>query len=349
MTVSTEDLLYVVTYGSRLYGTHTATSDTDVKAVFLPPIDDVLLGKRLVATKKRYDEYGKPVPDNASMPEKGTETEYIPFQTFVRDFVAGQTYAVEVAYAALLDGPSSFDPVSLREFELLKELVDKFGNNEVYSMVGFAMKQTFDYVHRGERLNEAVRVRDVLQTLLGRAVWLQNVHELRLDTPLQFADGELALDYVARNTGLPLGTSTNNNKVMRTLELNGRSYLETTSVKHVVDQLNKLIVQYGERSTRAAETDVDYKSLSHAVRVYQQAIELLDTGTLTFPRSNAKFLLAVKSGQVPLEEVKELLKALDVEVQEKMVTSSVRRKTPELVEESERWLLKTLRELYWLP
>src|SRR5664279_214291 len=102
--VEGRDVLYQVTYGSKLYGTSTPTSDTDLKSVYLPAIDDLLLGKKLVATKTRVDEHGVKVPDKDSMPDRGVENEYIPFQTFVRDFVRGQTYAVEIAWAVMAQG-----------------------------------------------------------------------------------------------------------------------------------------------------------------------------------------------------------------------------------------------------
>lgn len=339
------DELYRVTYGSRLYGTSTTTSDTDVKVVYLPNINDVLLGKRMPAFKKRYDVNGNQLPDSASMPENGVETEYITFQTFVRDFVAGQTYAVEMAWA-LYDEPFlGCGPTSKREMELLRELVDRFSTNEVYSMVGFAMKQTFDYVRRGERLNEAKRVLEVLQEM--NAHWEEHQDVVfRLDS-VWTSDGDVrVLDEIVARTGLSMSTSVNNNRTQRTLELNGRSYLESTAVEHVAEQLRKMVKQYGERSTKASETDVDFKSLSHAVRVYQQAIELLDTGRLTFPRKNFAELLRVKQGLADLDEVKTLLLALDDEVQAKMLTSTMRKKTPELQAQAEQWLLSVLRELY---
>ena len=338
------DVMFLVTYGSKLYGTNTDKSDTDLKAIYLPQISDLLLGKKLVATKKRWDADGQPLPDSVDgkalpMVDGGTECEYIPFQTFVRDFVAGQTYAVEVAHAIVKNGPESPGPLSTREWTLVNDLVEAFGNSEVYSMVGFAMKQTMDYVHRGERLTEATKVRDTLLKVQTD----QHDANLRLDTMI---NGEACLDYVARLAGLPTSTTVNNNRTLRTLELNGRSYTESTALSHVLQQLDKMIDSYGERSNRAAQVDVDFKSLSHAVRVYQQAIEVLDTGSVTFPRPNAAFLLRVKSGQMDLEEVKTLLKALDAEVLSKMETSTVRKKTTELQARAERWLLSTLRELY---
>jgi hypothetical protein len=334
------DVMFQVTYGSKLYGTSTPTSDTDLKSIYLPALDDVLLGKRLVATKSRVDANGVKVPDDASMPDGGIENEYIPFQTFVRDFVNGQTYAIECAYAILKDGPSAPTAHDAWEFSIVEEMVSKFGNNEVYSMVGFAMKQTFDYVRRGERLNEATKVLTELRSIAAEYV---NGFEPRLDS---VSDDETVLDVLARRTGLPIGSSVNNNRTQRTLELNGRSYLESTRLDHIIEQVQKLVKQYGERTTRASETDVDYKSISHAVRVYQQAIEILDTGKLTFPRWNAAYLLEVKQGKRDLEEVKDLLVLLDNDVQAKMLTSTVRKKTPELVAEAEQWLLSKLQELY---
>jgi predicted nucleotidyltransferase len=338
------DVLFEVVYGSRLYGTDTAKSDTDLKSVYLPSINDLLLGKKLSIFKTRVDSDGQPVPDKQPMPDNGVENEFFPLQTFVRDFVAGQTYALEMVHF-ITQGPRPEDTESQFVFDTLQELVQKFGNAEVYSMVGFAAKQTLDYVHRGARLNEAKAVLveiKIVQKLF--AVQYNPKFETRLDSSTN--DGTLVLDMISTRTGLKQGTVTNNGKTLRTLEMNGRSYSETTSLQHLEEQVQKLIDKYGERSAQAGEAAVDYKSLSHAVRVYQQAIELLDTGKITFPRSNAAELLKIKSGQADLEEVKELLKNLDEEVLQKIENSEVRRKTPELVQESEKWLLEVLRKLY---
>ena len=343
-----KDIMFLVTYGSKLYGTNSAKSDTDLKAIYLPKIDDMLLGKRLVATKKRWDAAGERLPDFDSegkalkMPDGGTECEYIPFQVFVRDYVAGQTYAVECAFAIKSTGPTAPTNLEKFEYQLVTELIRQFGNAEVYSMVGFAAKQTLDYVHRGERLNEVTAVRDIIQRVYDS---FEQPLALRLDTKLE-STSELILEYVASFAGLKIGAVTNTNRTLRTLELNGRSYPETTALSHVLQQLNKLIDSYGERTNRAAEVDVDYKSLSHAVRVYQQAIEILDTGSITFPRPNVSELFEIKEGRADLDDVKEKLKALDAEVLEKIQTSTIRKKTLVLQQEAEVWLVEMLRKLY---
>lgn len=335
-------------YGSRLYGTATPTSDTDEKVIYVPSLDSLLLGKKLTIYKERVDAQGNKVPDNVSMPDGGVETEHIPLQTFVRDFVRGQAYALEVAYAYVGRGkpaPGVVYSIELETYHFLQQLIEKFGNSDVYSMVSFAKKQTLDYVHRGERLNKAIAVLEVIERYIKKAITDGYEPLPRLDT---LHNNKPILDWVALDTGLKIGTSTNGNRAMRTLELNGRSYLETTDLDHLAIQLRKVIDAYGARTNAAAEQAVDFKSLSHAVRVYQQAIELLDTGWITFPRQNAAELLAIKRGEADLENVKELLNQLDAEVQAKVLASSIQKRTPELEEAAEKWLLKQLHVLYVL-
>jgi hypothetical protein len=315
-----------------LYGTSTSSSDSDFKVIFLPKIANLLLGKKLQIYKERTDAAGNKVPDGASMPANGIETEYIPLQTFVRDFVRGQTYALEIAHAYLATGEGTD-----ASFRFVQELIEKFSNSDVYSMVGFAKKTTMDYCNRAERLNDAKKVRDALAEF-------QELPGARLDT--QLADGSFALDWIAERTGLKIGTSVNSNKALRTLELNGRSYLQTTTIEHLIKAIEKLIASYGERTNAAAETDVDYKSLGHAIRVYDQAIELLQTGKITFPRPNAEFLLTVKQGKADLEFVKATLRCRDFEVLELLERTTLQKRTPELEAAAEEWLLLNLKDLY---
>lgn len=349
--------LFTVTYGSKLYGTSTPSSDTDLKTVFLPSKKHLLLAKPLKTTKDRTYADGSPVPDKLPMPDNGVEEEFFPLHTFLRDYVAGQTYAVELAHAFVQDQHVQLHgtPYVQKEVrDMMTELVARFSTAEVHSMVGFAMKQTFDYVHRGTRLNKAREVLAALDAAVQRSCedgtlrddpGLRN-DELRLDGWVAWEDKVQVLDFVSRATGVPMGTCVNNNKTLRTLELNGRSYLETTTVGTLKRALNKLVDSYGERTNKAAETDVDYKSLSHAVRVYQQSLEVLDGQLVKFPRPNAEFLLSVKQGKEELESVKQLLLDLDKEVQERLKTSPVNKRTPELEQELEEFLFDTVSWLF---
>jgi predicted nucleotidyltransferase len=327
-------------YGSHLYGTSTPKSDTDIKVVYLPDFDDVLLGKKLHIYKVRVDAEGNKVADDAKMPDGGTETEFIPFQTFCRDFMGGQTYALEIAFA-VAGRPAV--PVWLHG------LIGGFLTNNVGSMAGFAMKQTFDYVHRGARLEKARHLAAVLTVLHGNEKhYGLNGKKLRLDTVL---NNEKVIHTIANILELELGTTVNNNREMETLKLNGREYLETTTVEHLLNAVEKLVDGYGERSKDAAEKEVDPKSLMHAVRVYQQAIELLVTGGLMFPRPNVRELLAIKTLETPLETTKLMLLQLEEHVATMVERNplNLQAGSQTLSAKFDRWLLSQLGSLYELP
>lgn len=333
------DLLKVV-YGSHLYGTNTPASDLDEKVVYLPDLDDVLLGRKLRTYKTRVDADGNPVSDTAQMPDGGVEVEYVPFQTFCRDFLNGQTYALECAFAHLAQPGSTL--------EWVHQLVEKFLTCNVSSMAGFAKKQTLDYVHRGVRLEKARKLLVTLDLLLEseKEGFFKDVAtgQLRLD----HVKGTKVLHVVAKEAGLELGTTVNSGRTMETLKLNGRDYLETTTVEHLRTAVQKLVDSYGHRTQAAAEAEVDRKSLMHAVRVYQQSLELLQTGAMTFPRPNAAELLAVKT-TTPLEEVKQRLLSLEAQLETGLESSKLlQSKTPELEAAFDDWLLHELRWRYGL-
>lgn len=354
------NFLTVITYGSHLYGTATPTSDRDYKAVVLPSYRDLILAKPLRVDRVRFTEDDIPVGDHETMPENGWESEQTPVQKFVHDYLGGQAYAVEMVYAVLQGAhlahcppPATHGSKLFHSFEALCRILQKdFLHSNVSGMTGFAMKQTFDYVRRGERYKAACDVLkevDQLQSLLG-ATGLT----VRLDTPMAYmeeVDGKLVLvnptvlEEIVKRTGLEVGSTVNHNKTMRTLKLNGREYLETTALLHFKGAVEKLVDQYGERSTKAAETDVDWKSLSHAVRVYQQVIELLETGWVTFPRPNAANLLKIKKGEHELESVKALLRDLDDQTME-MVRASTLPKSDELRVAVDNTLYDWLQKLY---
>jgi hypothetical protein len=321
----TKEVILTLTYGSHLYGTSTPTSDYDFKCITLPSYRDLILAKPLRVLKYKYDKDGNPVAEDASMPADGYEAEYVPLHKLVHDYLGGQAYAVEFVYGALqgaadahLAPPATSQArIAHKTIELCRTLSKDFLHQNVNGMTGFAMKQTFDYVRRGERYSSAVRVLSIVDDMLARHQAMfepVTAPALRLDSQWSNPPLKTVLDAIVELTGLDVGSSVNQNKTMRTLKLNGREYLETTTLLHFRNAVEKLVDQYGERSTKAAETDVDWKSLSHAVRVYEQVIELFDTGWITFPRPNAKSLLRIKQGQCQLEVVKQLLRDLDDEV-----------------------------------
>jgi len=69
---------------------------------------------------------------------------------------------------------------------------------------------------------------------------------------------------------------------------------------------------------------VDWKALSHAVRVGREAVELYQTGVIVFPLRCAEHLLRIKRGELPYREVAAEIETLLEEVE----TSAARSRLP---------------------
>ena len=336
-----ENVLFRCGHGSHLYGTNTPESDYDEKVIYLPGIETLLLGKKLETYKHRQDALGNPVPDNHKMPPQGKEIEFIPFQKFARDFFNGQTYAIEVAFA--LSNQKNENVL------IMRDLINSFLPNDFSPMLGFAMKQTFDYVHRGARLKKLQDVVNLIDELILTAPSPKSHDHPVPSTPLRLDtlfNGKKLINIVADNLNIEIGNVVNGEKQIQTLKLNGRDYVETLDVRQFTASLLKLIYNYGHRTEASSISDVDLKSLMHAVRIYEQVIELHETKRITFPRKNANELIDIKSGNTALDKVRYRLLTLEHEANE--LQKKAMPKKAELDDDFETWLLFTLWKLYRL-
>ena len=72
-------------------------------------------------------------------------------------------------------------------------------------------------------------------------------------------------------------------------------FLLTEPVSSAYHKVNNVIASYGKRAEAAANNNgVDWKAISHCVRVLLQVEELLTTNKITFPLINANFVKSIK-------------------------------------------------------
>jgi hypothetical protein len=83
--------------------------------------------------------------------------------------------------------------------------------------------------------------------------------------------------------------------------------------------------EYGQRALQAERNEgIDWKALSHAVRVGREALELLQTGKITFPLSCVAEILSIKRGELTYEKVAKTIDELLIEVEAAALGSSLR-------------------------
>jgi hypothetical protein len=88
----------------------------------------------------------------------------------------------------------------------------------------------------------------------------------------------------------------------------GKKYPQNLSIANAVVYAEKQFNEYGHRALLAKRNEgIDWKALSHAVRVADQAIELLTTHEIKFPLETRKTLLEIKCGEWTFDTVSQLI------------------------------------------
>ena len=109
------------------------------------------------------------------------------------------------------------------------------------------------------------------------------------------------------------------------LQVCGRKIPYGSTVKFAKQVFGRILEGYGQRAVKAhLAGGIDWKALSHAVRVNEEALELLNTGYITFPRPEAALLKNIKMGSVPYEQVAEKIEQGLAELTEAHTTSNLR-------------------------
>ena len=254
-------------FGSRLYGLSTPNSDTDYKGIYLPTLNELLLG-----TYKPYinlDTNKKGKNDSADVDE-----EYIALPTFIQLACKGETIAMDMLhsnvaeYDCLQDGSLGHIWVDLQNNR------HRFYTKGLKSYMGYLRGHIAKNGMKGKKLKQLKNLVKMLENWdptkrLSEVWWV-------LPTGQHIYKGET--------------------DGVKYWEVFGSKYQENITVKYCIEQLCKKENQYGHRVQTVEQKGVDFKASSHALRVGYQLLDLYETGFFSYPLAQTKFLLEVKKG-----------------------------------------------------
>jgi len=280
------DIIVKMKFGSHLYGTATPASDLDLKGVFLPSKEDILLGN----IPKSHSFFTR---TNGSKNKPGdTDVELYSLHYFIKLACEGQTVALDMLHAP--------EPMIVESSDIWTSIVSerhRFYSKNLKSFINYARRQASKYGIKGSRLNAAARVLDLLRsedpTNKLRLIWdklprMEHCYEAGRD---------------------PNG--------IRQYQICGKMFQETTSIGYMIPILEKFYAEYGARARSAAENrNVDWKAVSHALRAAIQVKQIVTQNKIAFPLKEAPFLLEVKEGKLDyMAEVAPVLETLMEEVE----------------------------------
>lgn len=284
-------------HGSHLYGLATPESDLDYIGVFMPSWEDLVTGQASHEIRNSTSGNGE---KNTS---DDVDTVWYSLQKFLKMAADGETIAIDALHVN--------EENLLETSEVWEEIVsnrDKFYTNKMKAFLGYCRKQAERYSLKGVKLDAMDDVIALLDKKDGSDRLKE--HEACLELIVgQYPECSRILH------GFMKGGRHIDKEVF---ELCGAKYDLSCTVRHVLGEINKARLKFGNRATLAQHNaGWDRKAVSHALRVGYQLKEIYETGNLKFPLRDRDFLMKVKNGTVDFQsEVSPILDSLVSEIEE---------------------------------
>lgn len=200
------------------------------------------------------------------------DEEHFSLQRFVKLLVDGKPVALDMLFApesAITDEPSW-------HWQEIQDNRDRLLTRKCASIIGYKRTQANKFSITGTRVMAARAALAVLDTgvaTLGADAQLASMGAKIQSTVDEHDHMPVLMDVTPHGRGTHLW------------EVCGRKMAYTASIGNAQDIMAFVVDEYDKR-TRMAQTQqgVNWKALSHAVRIATQAVELFCTGHMVFPR-----------------------------------------------------------------
>lgn len=290
--------LFELKFGSHLYATNTENSDLDLKSIYIPEAKEIVLN-----TYKKTISTQRPKALNERNIKDDVDIEIFSLDRYLKLLSEGQTVALDMLFAP--DNMFTWKKIGDPIFQHIRDNKEKLICKDLAAFIGYAKQQAAKYGLKGFRV---AALRDTLEFL----------EKLPTHSKLKEAGSFMHFVYYIGGLGEPLGLKNEyisleyktspNNISEEYLKVCDKYYCTKATVKTIKEQIQKRFDQYGARALKAELNEgVDWKALSHAVRVNSQGIELLNTGHITFPRPDRELLIKIKTGQMEYNEVADII------------------------------------------
>lgn len=255
-------------FGSHLYKLNTSESDIDLKAIYLPTSNDIIMGK--VIPTFNFSSNDKTLAGEE-------DYEIYSLCKFLKMAKNGDTVALDMLHST----PS----VNLESSEIWEYLVanrTKFYSKNMNSFMGYLKKQFLIYGEKGSKLIELENVVSILEKVDTSQTISDCIELLPNGKYIHFSEENSLKFYMV------------NDKLIQT----------NLTLEHIKESATRCIRKYGKRAHAAKlNNGSDWKSISHALRVAQQLLEIYKYGDYSYPLQNNDYLAKVKAGLIPYEDV----------------------------------------------
>jgi len=269
-------------FGSHMYGLDTPNSDIDYKGIYLPHLDDLLLGtvSKSISFSTGDDESRNGAGD--------IDDDWYSLGEFMKLATKGETMAIDMLHVNPDMVTVELDPEFGWIWELLVANREKFYSRNLNAYMGYVKKQAAKYGLKGSRIAAMREAIEVL-SIVDEGVTLKQIW-----------------NYLPENEFAQKISKVNekNQQVSNFYEVNMKKYQDTNLVSYTVERIQLALNSYGERAMLAEKNEgVDWKALSHALRAGYQLRSILINGTFSYPLKETDFIAEVKAGDCDYKNV----------------------------------------------
>lgn len=279
-------LLLKTLHGSHLYGTNTENSDIDYKGIHLPSGKSIILQN----PENVIDKSIESKLENGKNSQNAIDYQSISLQKFIHQINAGDSISTEILFTpnhAIMD--------AIPEWFRLKEKIMPLINSEIKGFTDYCIHHASKYSVKTDRFNAIKKLVDLIEKSIEKYNKNEKI-EIILNEINEIAQDNEYINIIEIESG--------HDNLMKHIECCSRKTPITNNLETAFKMYNKIKENYGNRVKSAIDNEgIDWKNISHAIRMAGQAKELLEIGKITFPRPNAEYLIAIKEGKLQYKEI----------------------------------------------
>jgi predicted nucleotidyltransferase len=275
--------IYKSIFGSRLYGTDLPGSDHDYKGIFIPTASEILKPK--IIETKNFSTGTSATKNGAD----DVDSEYFSVHKFLYMIEKGDMVATEMFFSPLAE--------TTMEFEYIRSFKSQLISRKATGFVGYARRQASLYGAKGIRLKEVEKVVEYFSNV---------IQTKKLDSDPRYKEELTAITENKVHT--KISYVEDKGEMVWHFECCDRKIPITVTANEAYKIYKRVLDEYGSRAKAAAVGEgIEWKSMMHAVRISFSAIEMLETGKITYPHPYASFLKEVRQGNIAFNIIEQLL------------------------------------------
>lgn len=296
-------VFFELEYGSHVYGTNRPDSDRDYRGLFFPRPRDIILQKveefPVMNLKTKASENAKNTKDDV-------DREYYTLKKFFQFCHEGQTLVLDMLFAPPKHWTQTH-PIWNEIYENKHKLLTR----KTTAYIKYSRDQAAKYGIKGSRLAAARAAMEFFGSKPREAKILDFQEEI---------DAQLIGEWIKYAPK----RMKNQTKDLPHLVVCEKMVPMTAACKVAYSMSKAFFDEFGERAAMAEKNEGwDAKALMHAYRVGNEAMEVLTTGHVTFPRPNADVLLRIRNGGFHYKQVAEMVEEQLFEIELAAAKSSL--------------------------